>query len=39
MILRFMNSPGGPFWRPEVDEALSAALQQNLRKAILALIL
>jgi uncharacterized protein (UPF0261 family) len=32
--LSVIDSPGGPFWWPEADQALFAALKQNLRKDI-----
>ena len=32
--LSMIYAPGGPFWWPEADEALFAALKQNLRKDI-----
>src|ERR1700722_6781042 len=35
--LSMIDSPGGPFWWPEADEALFSALKQNLRPDIPAL--
>jgi len=35
--LSVIDSPGGPFWWPEADQALFAALKQNLRKEIVVL--
>jgi uncharacterized protein (UPF0261 family) len=35
--LSMIDSPGGPFWWPEADEALFNALKQNLRRDIPAL--
>jgi len=32
--LSMIDSPGGPFWWPEADQALFASLKQNLRKDI-----
>jgi uncharacterized protein (UPF0261 family) len=32
--LSAIDSPGGPFWWPEADQALFAALKQNLREDI-----
>ena len=32
--LSMIDAPGGPYWWPEADQALSAALKNNLRKDI-----
>ena len=32
--LSVIDSPGGPFWLPEADRALAAALKENLRDGI-----
>ncbi len=32
--LSVIDSPGGPFWLPEADKALAAALKKNLRQDI-----